>query len=303
MSNVFHRNERIDSFSSIKVVISILYAIGFGNPIRSWFNSFLINRLKWVKIFNTKSEVFLTTSGVPQDGHLSHLLFSLFVNSTSSCIKYSQLLCFANGMKIFLKINSVNDCLKLQGDLNSFYTWTDILGLTLNIKKFRSMILTKSQSLITFSYTLNGSKLLSLDSNISDIFFTFTPSLCYRAHIDLLTCKTFKVMGFIKRIVGEFKLTNSLKSIYCVLVRPIVKYDSVVWDPQTADASKQLERVRRKFLCFVKYALNITSALHDYMSVFRFFNISSLADRRQSYNLSFLHKLLEGSLTSLPFLH
>lgn len=44
-----------------------------------------------------------------------------------------------------------------------------------------------------------------------------------------------------------FKLSNSLKAIVCSFVRPIVEYDSVIWDPQAADACKQLEHVNADF--------------------------------------------------------
>lgn len=50
-----------------------------------------------------------------------------------------------------------------------------------------------------------------------------------------------------------FKLSNSLKAIVYSFVRPIVEYDSVIWDPQAADACKQLERVKCRFLSFIKY--------------------------------------------------
>lgn len=73
-------------------------------------------------MFSNKSEVFLSDSGVPQGGHPTPLLFSLFVNSTYSALKHSLLLCFADDMKTFLKINSLNDCRIFQDNFNSFVT-------------------------------------------------------------------------------------------------------------------------------------------------------------------------------------
>lgn len=62
-------------------------------------------------------------------------------------------------------------------------------------------------------------------------------SPCPRAYIDNATRKAFKVLGFIKRVSGEFKHSNSLKSIYWALVSTIDEYGLVVWDLQTADTS------------------------------------------------------------------
>jgi len=160
------------------------------------------------------------------------------------------------------------------------------------------MIFTRNHSPITWSYALNSSNLLSVDSNICDLGFIFASSLCPRAHNHKITCKAFKVLGFVKRISSEFKLTSSLKSIYCALVRLILEYGSVVWDPQTANGCAQLERVQRKFLCFMKHALNVKCAPLDYSPLFHLLNLSSLADRRRLHNLAFLNKLLSGSVDS-----
>jgi hypothetical protein len=183
-------------------------------------------------------------------------------------------------MKIFLEINSVNDCLKLQDDLNCFSACAESLGLKLNIEKCRSMTFSRSRSPITHLYSLNGYYLIPTDSSICDLGFTFTSSLHPRAHIDKVKCKTLKVLGFVKRISSYFKLSASLKAIYCALVRPIVEYGSFVWDPQSTDACLQLERVQRKFLCFMKHSLNVNCTPHDYTPLLRFLNLFSLAYRR-----------------------
>lgn len=88
------------------------------------------------------------------------------------------------------------------------------------------MVFTRSHSPITYSYTLNGSNLTPVDSINCDLGYTFTSSLCPRPHIDKVTCKALKGLGFVKRISNDFKLTSSLKSFYCALVRPIIEYGS-----------------------------------------------------------------------------
>jgi len=43
-------------------------------------------------------------------GHLSPLLFSNFVNSANSVLQHANLLAFSDDMKLFFRINSLNDC-------------------------------------------------------------------------------------------------------------------------------------------------------------------------------------------------
>jgi len=62
-------------------LICVLKKSGIGEPLLSWFRSYLSDRYQWVKIFGIKSNVFLAPFGVLQGGHLSPLLFSIFINS------------------------------------------------------------------------------------------------------------------------------------------------------------------------------------------------------------------------------
>lgn len=59
-------------------------------------------------------------SGVLQSGHLSPLLFSIFINRLSKALHHCQFLCYAHDIKLFMQINYLEDCLKLQNELDSF---------------------------------------------------------------------------------------------------------------------------------------------------------------------------------------
>jgi len=142
------------------------------------------------------------------------------------------------------------------------------------------MTFTRRRTPISLPYTINGTNMCLIVTSVCDLGFTFTPSLCPRAHIDNITCKALKVLGFTKRIASEFKISNHLKAIFFALVMPIVEYGCVVWDPLTADACKQLERVQRMFLSFVKFNFNITCEPRDYTPVLRFLHLSTQSDRR-----------------------
>lgn len=125
--------------------------------------------------------------------------FTLFVNSTRTSLKHSYFFCFADDMKIFLKIYSVDDCLKLQDDLNSFSVEAEYLGLTFNVNKSRSMVFTRSRPPITFTYTINGSNLIPVDSTILDLLLL--PLFVFMHTLLKLHAKLW--------IPGELKLTFS----------------------------------------------------------------------------------------------
>lgn len=51
-------------------------------------------------------------------------------------------------MKLFFQINSFDNCLKLQADLNNFFKWFQTLGLTLNFNKCHITSFTKKHFVI-----------------------------------------------------------------------------------------------------------------------------------------------------------
>jgi len=96
----------------------------------------------------------------------------------------------------------------------------------------------------------------------------------------------------------EFKLSGSLKTVYCSLVRSLLEYASVLWDPFVVVDSCHLELVQRRFLASVAYMLKIVHPPHDYIPVLSALNLTSLADRRVKANLVFLGKLIDGSINA-----
>jgi len=108
-------------------LIDALYKSGFGEPLLSWFKSYLSDRVQWVKVFGYKSSISKVSSGVPQGGHLSPILFSLYVNGIKGVIKNCEFLIFADDLKLFRKIENLSDCSALQDDLNNMVAWLNTI--------------------------------------------------------------------------------------------------------------------------------------------------------------------------------
>ncbi|KAL4097682.1 hypothetical protein QTP88_022414 [Uroleucon formosanum] len=279
------------------VLLRILETSGFGEPLLSWFGSFLVNRLQWVKLFGIKSNIFSSTSGVPQGGHLSPILFLLFVNSVRNALPLCKLLCFADDMKLFMEINSAADCENLQSSLDCFVSWCLKIGLKVNASKCRVMTFTRSRSTILFDYNISGLTIERVD-NLIDLGFKLSSTLSPSPHIAMITSRAFKVLGFIMRLSKDFKLSKSLKSLYCALVRPILEYGSVVWDPYTVSDINQLERVQLRFLRFCCFVLGIPHLAHDYTNIANVLGLPTLAERRRTLNLKFIRGLITNHIDS-----
>ena len=63
---------------------------------------------------------------------------------------------------------------------------------------------------------------------------------------DIITSKANRILGLIKRTCRGWKDTETLKTLYCTLVRSQVEYGSVVWSPYTSRNIDKLERIQRR---------------------------------------------------------
>jgi len=74
-------------------LLSILLNLGFGEPLLLWFSSYLSERRRVVKINGFCTSPLIVTSGVPQGGHLSPVLFALFVNGIKDVLQPTNFCC------------------------------------------------------------------------------------------------------------------------------------------------------------------------------------------------------------------
>uniref|UniRef100_A0A2S2PFU5 RNA-directed DNA polymerase from mobile element jockey n=1 Tax=Schizaphis graminum TaxID=13262 RepID=A0A2S2PFU5_SCHGA len=140
--------------------------------------------MQFVKIRGATSDFSITPSGVPQEGHLSPLLFIIFINSINNYLSFCKVLLFADDIKIYSKITSISDCRQVQSDLDSFCLWTQRIGLTLNLNKCHSMTFHRKRMHIIFPYSLNGSPFERV-SSVKDLGIYLTPSLSFEQHINI----------------------------------------------------------------------------------------------------------------------
>lgn len=131
---------------------------------------------------NFKLFLFNIPSGVPQRGHLSSLLFILFVNLISKAIIEDKFLLFADDIKIYLKSNDICHYLSLQHQLDEFALWVQRLGLSLNLAKCHIMTFSRQHEPSLYSYHINGCTLGRIFI-IKDLGIHFSPSLDFNHHM------------------------------------------------------------------------------------------------------------------------
>ena len=112
-----------------------LRAFEFPTKFENWIESYLTNRTCVVRFRKCESRPFVASSGVPQGSHLGPLLFVLAINDIAYFLKHSNLLIYADDMKLYWIIHEKKYCTLLQEDLNSFASWCSNNSLILNANK------------------------------------------------------------------------------------------------------------------------------------------------------------------------
>lgn len=280
-----------------KLLLIKLNYMGFSNSLLLWLSCYLERRIQRVKFRDAVSRDIEVFSGVPQGSHLGPVLFTLFINDLPSVIQHSNILMYADDVKIFRYIMHDDDEVVLQSDLDSFSHWCNINLMELNIKKCKHMSFYRLNQFHS-TYSLNGVELESVKSFL-DLGILLDQSLTFRPHISMSVNKAYGVLGFMKRWSKEFTDPNVTKQLYISLVRPILEYGSVIWDPCYLIYINFLESVQKQFLLFCLRGLGWNfESLPSYESRLERIKLPSLKSRRTMLNVSFLLSIIRGDIHS-----
>ena len=100
---------------------------GVGGSIHAWVASFLKQRDQCV-VDGQHSDWVHVDSGVPQGTVLGLFLFLMHINDLPDCVSSTTRL-FTDDCLIYHPINSAEDQLKLQHDLDSLQEWSERWGM------------------------------------------------------------------------------------------------------------------------------------------------------------------------------
>ncbi|KAF0684159.1 Reverse transcriptase domain-containing protein, partial [Aphis craccivora] len=137
-----------------------------------------------------------------------------------------------------------------------------------HISRLTSISWVRSRKHINYTYYINNTELNSISSN-KDLGVTLTHNLNFQEHIECI----------VKRHSSEFKNLDSLKLLYCALVRSILEYGSPIWSPYTKSNIEIIEGVQNRFLNFTANKSNTIINQYDYTPIRSLLNLPSLASR------------------------
>ena len=157
--------------------IGKLQSYGIKGKILDWVAAMLSHSSQLVRVNNSFSSWQEVTSGIPQGSVIGPLIFVIFINDLPEVINSSELLLFADDMKLLYAIYTEEDCTSLQQDLILAEHWTNTSLLKFHPNKCSHMRIGLS-SITNDGYTLGPEHItLTSTDKVKDIEVTFDSSL------------------------------------------------------------------------------------------------------------------------------
>lgn len=258
--------------------------------------SYLKGRKQFISIHGEKSVCITPNSSVPQGSVLSPLLFALFINDLAPLIK-SNILLFADDIKIFNKISSYEDAKILQKDIETIVNWCSENELQLNINKCNAMTFTRKHPnfIQTYNYNINNRPLNRVNS-YKDLGIILDSKLNFHLHSNNITSRAYKMLGFISRSLNKFKQLRTYHTLYNTYVRSIIEYGSPIWNPNYNNAITQLERIQKRYTRFIYRKFHYPTESYETRLIR--LEMFSLENRRLLTDELVLYKIMNNHLNT-----
>lgn len=283
------------------ILILKLGLFGVRPPLLNWFNSYLKNRICRVVVDGIASDSYSPNTGVPQGSILGPLLFNIFINDIAHCFIHSKHLLYADDLKIFKAVSSINDTLLIQEDINRFVAWSSVNGLPINFDKCYHLKYHRCRDRIISKYTMLDNRLETV-TEFLDLGIVFDTKLTFIPHLNYIIPKTFSTLYFIRRNTAQFTDPYIKKIIYSSFVRSKLEYASFIWSPTANIHINRIEKIQKSFLKFALNFLNFGFPLPSYESRCLLISLKSLKSRRDIASLIFLNDIIIGNIDSSELL-
>ena len=156
-------------------------------------------------------------------------------------------------------------------------------------KKCQAIHCTNKKQFIQRPYTIHNHTLEEVDS-AKYLGVNIHKTLSWNHHINSVTNKANSTRAFLQRNI--YQCPRKTKELcYKTLVRPIVEYSSIIWDPLTATYIHKLEMVQRRYARFVCGEYRTTSSVTAMINQLQW---PTLQERRAQAKATMMYRIVNN---------
>jgi hypothetical protein len=165
--------------------------------------------------------------GVSQGSHLDPFFFIADINKVLGIFEHPNVLGFADDLKLYMMVVTVENCHRFQSDLDDLNEWCLVNKFDLNVEKYKSILFCRNMRPIQFDYRIGENALERVEEiKVLNVFLDDIFIL-----IEVVISKPSRILGFIQRVSREIGEHNTHKLLYVSFVRPILEYATSVRSP------------------------------------------------------------------------
>jgi Skp family chaperone for outer membrane proteins len=269
-------------------LLNKIRAYGIDGNIAAWIQAFLTGRRQRVSVNNSKSTWLPVVSGVPQGSVLGPVLFIIYINDLPDAVENTMKL-FADDTKLYSRVDSTDDCHRLQQDIDSMQDWSAKWLLSFHPEKCKVMRLGSNHPNHTYQmHNRDTITNLQFVQSEKDLGVTFDNKLKFREHINNQVSKANRLVGMIRRSF-TYLAPGTFSTLFKTIVRPHLEYGYSIWAPSLKKDKDLLENVQRR-------ATKLVPGLRSkpYEERLEILNMPTLEYRRKRGEMIEAYKYLHG---------
>jgi hypothetical protein len=250
-----------------------------------WIESLLSARTQQTCVDDHLSKSTKVLSGAPQGSVIGLLLFNIYINGLLLKIQTIPnvfVLAFADDLKLIS-----SDYSSLQEALLYVEQWCELFKLKLNPSKSEHMCFKRKQDR---TFWICSESIKKVDTT-KDLGVILTSSLKWQPNTAKITSKATSITFLILRAFGTHCIEPYILA-YQTYVRPILEYNTVVWNSINPEEVRKIEKVQKLFTRKLLQRLNIK--YDNYKDRLRILNLETLELRRLHYDLITIYKIMNN---------
>ena len=279
-------------------LLYVLNEIKLDKQIINWITEYITNRTQKTVIDGHFSESCQISSGVPQGSVVGTTLFLIYINDLLETIDKNcnvTLFAFADDVKFLSTQPNL-----LQEALDQVNIWSRKWQIKIQPSKSEHMHFKNNKTLsnLITNFSMNG-EIIKTTSATRDLGIILSDDLKWSHQISKVYTKAMRLCY---TVIRSFKTNNSSVyiSIYKTHIRPIIEFNSCIWNPHLKTDIRKLESIQKIFtrLLFQKLNLHFDSYRHR----LDILHLETLEQRRLKLDMIIAYKLNNNLLNLEPYI-